>query len=112
MKRIVKIENLFEVKIFEIYVLMSSDVKIKLRNLKENGFIKYLLYFIMKINVIEKNIGCINLLNIVRICFWNNMGFFVVGFVFCSEYLFFFFILKGLWMMIFEEFCVFIFYDF
>ena len=29
MKRTVKIENLFEVKILEIYVLMSSDVKIR-----------------------------------------------------------------------------------
>ena len=29
MKRTVKIENLFEVKILEIYVLTSSDVKIR-----------------------------------------------------------------------------------
>ena len=29
MKRTIKIENLFEVKILEIYVLMSSDVKIR-----------------------------------------------------------------------------------
>ena len=42
MKRTVKIENLFEVKILEIYVLTSSDVKIKPRNSKENGFTKHL----------------------------------------------------------------------
>ena len=29
MKRTIKIENLFEVKILEIYVLTSSDVKIR-----------------------------------------------------------------------------------
>ena len=29
MKRTIKIENLFEVKILEIYVLMSSDVNIR-----------------------------------------------------------------------------------
>ena len=29
MKRTIKIEKLFEVKILEIYVLMSSDVKIR-----------------------------------------------------------------------------------